>query len=141
MKPEFHIIVKALVCGDRHWTNKAIIMKVLKEHGITQIIVGGASGADTIAEECAKKIKTIWGYPLVVWKYMADWKKYGRAAGPIRNKQMLEMGKPQIVFAFHDDIESSKGTKNMIMQANKEDIPVHLYSSNGEVRYCFTISK
>ena len=49
-----------------------------------------------------------------VLSYPAEWNKFGRAAGPMRNKRMLIDGKPDMVFAFHDDIENSKGTANMI---------------------------
>lgn len=45
---------------------------------------------------------------------------------PIRNKQMLDEGKPDLVLAFHTDIENSKGTKNMIYQAKKRGIKVIL---------------
>ena len=58
--------------------------------------------------------------------FPADWKKYGRAAGPIRNKQMLNEGKPDLVLAFHTNIENSKGTKSMIQIAKKSEIKIIL---------------
>jgi len=53
----------------------------------------------------------------------ADWTRYGRAAGPIRNRLMLEY-KPFIVAAFHEDIKSSKGTKNTVVTALEMDLVV-----------------
>lgn len=41
-------------------------------------------------------------------RFPAKWNEHGKAAGPIRNQQMLTEGKPDVVFAFHDDIASSK---------------------------------
>ena len=58
------------------------------------IISGGARGADTLAVEWA-----VMNY-CQVDIYMADWKQYGRRAGPIRNQQMLDEGKPDLVVAF-----------------------------------------
>ena len=43
----------------------------------------------------------------------ADWKKYGKSAGPIRNREMLKMD-PDIVLIFHDDPKNSKGTKDCV---------------------------
>ena len=54
---------------------------------------------------------------LLLEVYPAEWKKYGKAAGPIRNKQMVE--KADIVIAFV--CERAKGTKNLIAQAKKLD--------------------
>jgi hypothetical protein len=51
--------------------------------------------------------------------YPADWKKYKRAAGYIRNKQMLD-AKPDLVIAF----PGRNGTRNMVDQAFEADIPI-----------------
>ena len=54
-----------------------------------------------------------------------------RAAGPIRNQRMLVEGKPDLVIAFHDDLESSRGTKDMIKRSLKAGIRVWHYSHTG----------
>ena len=78
------------------------------------IISGHALGADSLDERYAQergfKIET----------YPADWKKYGRAAGPIRNEQMANIANALI--AFWDG--KSKGTKNMINLAKKKGLQV-----------------
>jgi len=61
----------------------------------------------------------------VIW-FPADWEKYGRAAGPIRNKQMIMEGKPDLVVAFHNNISKSRGTKNMVTQARRHGIRVQM---------------
>jgi hypothetical protein len=58
--------------------------------------------------------------------FPADWDKYGKAAGPIRNKQMLDEGKPQAVIAFSYDLARSRGTANMVAQARDAGLPVWL---------------
>jgi hypothetical protein len=79
----------------------------------TTIIEGGATGADTIA----KSIAEFYGFK--VNEYRANWNKYGRAAGPIRNQEMLDKEEPGIVVAFmkYSNAESSRGTKDMIKRA------------------------
>ena len=86
----------------------------------TVIIEGEAPGADTIAREEADKIG------LVVEKYRAKWNLYGRGAGIIRNTEMRKVGKPDKVVAFHNDIGSSKGTKNMIKQSKAAGITCNI---------------
>jgi hypothetical protein len=63
-------------------------------------------GADTLAGIIAEQIG------LQVEVYPADWNRHGQAAGPIRNQQMLDQGRPDIVLAFHANISQSKGTKD-----------------------------
>ena len=114
---------KLLICGDRNWTDKERIREIILGHrGIHEdlvIIEGEARGADSLARDCAKEL----GIPIE--SYPADWAQYGRVAGPIRNQQMLE-AKPNVVNAFHDDIEKSKGTKDMVKRAEKAGIPTYV---------------
>lgn len=107
--------MRILVCGSRDWTNRALLSTVLdtvKHREIIEVIIEGeATGADTMAREWAED------NGILVKKFPADWDRYGKAAGPIRNKQMLVEGKPDLVLAFTLDLASSRGTKNMVMQA------------------------
>jgi hypothetical protein len=113
--------LRVLMCGDRNWTDREVIEKVIEVYQPEIVIEGEARGADTISREVAeaKGIK--------VEKYPADWDKNGKGAGPIRNLQMLVQGKPDIVLAFHSKLSESKGTLNMIMQSIQRDIPVVLF--------------
>lgn len=74
-----------IVCGSRAWTDEDPIRTAIEAivPG-TVVITGGASGADSIAHACAKAA----GLPTRVW--CADWARYGRAAGPRRNRLMLD---------------------------------------------------
>lgn len=118
--------LRVLICGDREWTNynliKDVIVKVTKKYGpIECIIEGECRGADIMAKEAAKEL----GIPFE--PYPADWNKYRRKigknpAGMIRNAQMLKEGKPNLVIGFHNNIEKSRGTKNMLELAKKAEI-------------------
>lgn len=77
---------------------------------ITTIISGACRGADRLAVMWAKSV----GVP--VEEYPANWGRYGKAAGPIRNLQMLKDGKPDLVVAF----SGGHGTLHM-MNAEKGD--------------------
>jgi hypothetical protein len=107
--------MKILVCGGRYYNNANFMNATLNGFGhISEIIEGGASGADSLANIYAD----LHGIP--VNQFKADWKKHGRAAGPIRNKQMLEESHPDLVVAF----EGGKGTANMINQARSLGVTV-----------------
>ena len=113
--------MRVLVCGGRDFNDSNLLYDTLSDlhrrTPITMIIEGGASGADTLAH--------CWGKDFSQVKtFKADWDKYGRSAGPIRNKQMLDEGKPDLVVYFHLDLDSSKGTKDMVTRATKAGIPV-----------------
>jgi len=113
--------MKILVCGSRTYNNRnPNLQKVLDLFSITEndtIISGGAQGADYYAEEYAKRNKC----RLEVFK--AYWNKYGKKAGYIRNKKMIDQ-EPDMVIAFWDGI--SKGTKNTINLAKEKRIPTFI---------------
>lgn len=110
--------MRVLICGDRGWTDEAPILGFLQTLNPTKdiIIEGGARGADRIAGLAAAKL----GF--TYYEFPAQWRQFGKAAGPIRNEQMLAEGKPDLVVAFHDDIEQSKGTKHMLKIAKKAGV-------------------
>ena len=81
------------------------------------LITGGSRGiGKAIVEKFAKEN----GFP--IRRYLPNWKEYGKAAGPIRNKQMVDLCHK--VICFWDG--KSKGTKSMIECAKKLDKPVKI---------------
>lgn len=104
--------MKIIICGDRNWTNFKVIEDfILTLSKDTVIIEGDCRGADKISGYLARK------HELEVISVPAKWELYGLAAGPIRNQEMLDTYKPNLVVAFHNHIETSKGTKDMIEKA------------------------
>jgi hypothetical protein len=108
---------KIIFCGDRNWDDEKPIRAALEEliPEETIIINGGARGADKLAGRIAKEM----GFDVI--EVPANWEKYGKAAGPIRNREMLELN-PTLVIAFHKNIEESKGTKNMLKIAKEAGV-------------------
>jgi hypothetical protein len=113
--------MKVLVCGSRFYTHYSRILQYVRGLEDAVIIAGGARGADTLAVKAAKAC----GFTFR--EYPANWAKYGKKAGPIRNQTMLDMESPDIVVAFHEDIDSSKGTKDMVSRARKSGVPVLIF--------------
>mgnify|MGYP001568082413 CR=1 FL=1 len=111
--------MNVLICGDRDWWEMMPIVRVidLLPEG-TIVVHGAARGADRIAG----KIASAGGFAIL--SFPADWARYHKGAGPIRNQQMLDEGKPDLVIYFHHDLEDSKGTKNMVTIARKAGISV-----------------
>ncbi len=115
--------MKLLVCGDRNFDNWKLLNEEMDKIMLScqigeslTIIEGEAKGADFLARVWA----IYYGHPFVA--FPADWNKYGKGAGPIRNKQMLDEGKPDKVLAFLK--KGSVGTANMIKQAKDAGVPV-----------------
>ena len=118
--------MKILVTGDRNYTNIERIHEVLSSYPQDTILVhGGAKGADSIAHVIAEELG--WPAPRV---YKALWSKYGKAAGPIRNREMFDTEQPDRVLAFHDDYKNSKGTKDMVGYAGGKGCPCGIYDKN-----------
>lgn len=101
--------MKVIIAGTRTIKDAALLEKAIEESGfaITHVIHGGAKGVDTLAAQwaSAKRIPTS--------VYLADWTGYGKAAGPIRNGDMLKEA-DALVAVWNGE---SPGTANMIRQA------------------------
>ena len=113
--------MRLLVCGDRNWADLAMIQQRVAELYPQVVIHGCARGADSLAGLAARNLR------IPVVEFPAQWQTYGRAAGMIRNQQMLIEGKPDYVLAFHDRLETSRGTADMVQRARAKGIPVSVY--------------
>lgn len=105
-----------IIAGCRDFNDYSVVEKEVMDFigkviGKTEIeiISGGATGADTLGERFAKE------HNLSLKIVPADWKTYGRSAGPRRNEQMARMAGTLV--AFWDG--KSRGTKNMVDTAKK----------------------
>lgn len=112
--------MRILFCGDRNWTDREKIARAFDVYKPTVVIEGEARGADRLCRNEALS------RGIHVEVYPALWTRYGRAAGPIRNTQMLDEGHPDAVVAFHSNISQSKGTADMIRQAEARGITTYL---------------
>jgi hypothetical protein len=123
--------MKLIVAGSRTFDDYVLLRKQIKQwlasliiahkftgdykeglFEITEIVSGCARGADRLGELYAKRRK------IPIKKFPADWKKYGKRAGFLRNLEMAEYA--DAVILFWDG--KSKGTKNMIEIAGSKDM-------------------
>lgn len=90
---------------------RTIVIQNMRGDRVSEIISGGAKGIDTMAERLAKEFKV----PMKI--FPAQWDKYGKAAGPIRNKDIIDSCDECI--AFPD--QASRGTINSIKLAARQE--------------------
>lgn len=125
--------IRIIVAGSRTCSDYKLISKVLSEYVKTcidngihpEFVSGGCRGVDTIAEMFCKQNN----YPKKVFK--ADWERYGKRAGYLRNKQMADYAAETggILIAFWDG--ESRGTKMMIKLAKMSGLCVKVFTTGG----------
>lgn len=112
---------RLIIAGSRNFNDFALLSQQVTQYihecdftmNNLEIVSGGARGADTLGERYAKE------HSLPFFRCEAEWDKYGRAAGPIRNEKMAKYATHLIAFLGNN----SRGTQNMINQAKKIGIP------------------
>ena len=113
--------MRVLVTGSRNWTDATVISRALSsiptDEQIT-VVHGGAKGADSLAGQFAQHL----GYSVEV--HEADWDTYGKRAGYIRNKKMVDLG-ADLCLAFIKN--NSKGATICLDLADKAGIPTKVW--------------
>lgn len=120
--------IRIIVAGSRNFDNYDLLSSELTKYIASYevvIVSGTAKGADRLGERFA----TDNGFE--IRRFPADWNKYGKSAGVIRNREMADYASKGngILFAFWDG--KSKGTEHMITIANKCDLEVHVVKYRG----------
>ena len=115
-KKEYRLVVAGSRDFDDYALLSAALDKLLAGKTNITIVSGTARGADRLGERYAAE------HNLRIERFPAEWEKYHKGAGPIRNMKMVQSADAVIVFW---DNESS-GTKNIIECARKQDIPYRI---------------
>ena len=118
--------LRVIVTGSRDWWDEdklwSTLWEVYNDHEADKmtIVHGGCpTGADDMAEQWA-----VLHAPEVASEvHKADWEEWGRAAGPIRNRKMVELG-ADLVLAF--PLADSRGTYNCIEAAEAAGLEVRI---------------
>jgi hypothetical protein len=118
--------MKVAVTGGRSFSAREVVYLALsranKRERITFVLHGACpSGVDAHAAAWAMDH----GVEHSVRTYAADWDKYGKAAGPIRNREMLTTEKPDLVLVF----PGGRGTRDCELQARKLGLNVELVAT------------
>lgn len=127
--------LRIIIAGSRDFNDykllKTSIRDILKNISLDdinkiKIISGTARGADQLGERFAKQFK------LEVVKFPADWNRFGKRAGYIRNEEMAKYSVKDdnygMLVAFWDG--KSRGTKHMIDLAKKHGVESHVVRFN-----------
>ena len=106
-----------LVCGGRDFRDWDRVCRTLDRLDPKPLVIvhGAAAGADTLADKWAHLRQ------IAVHPHAANWRELGKAAGPIRNQEMLDLEKPHFVIAF----PGGRGTADLCCRAREMGIPVH----------------
>jgi hypothetical protein len=129
-----------LLTGDREWDDVPTVVRALRELAPgDRVLVGDdgitrphgrtrGEGLDSIAY----RVALTWVDGLRVDPpYVANWTKLGLNAGPIRNRTMLDQ-RPDEVWAFHDDLANSRGTRDCVNEALRRGIRVRYFHTGGD---------
>ena len=116
--------MKLIIAGSRAFTDYQLLCQVLapERHHITQVITGGARGADQLGYRWA------WKHQVKHQLFRADWERFGKAAGVRRNYQMAQAG--DLLIVFWDG--HSAGTQHMISCMQQLGKPVVVIRTDGQ---------
>lgn len=112
--------MKTIIAGTRNLTDLRYVPEAVKRSGfeISEVVYGCQRGIDTLARRWAEEQ----GIPTK--PFPPDWDKFGRAAGPIRNRKMAEYS--EALIAIWDG--KSRGTSDMIRVAREKGLKVKVYT-------------
>lgn len=125
---------RIIICGGRHFNDyeamKEKVDRVLASLGMEksqiEIVSGHCVGADQLGEQYAED------HQVKCSVFPAEWKKYGRSAGPIRNTQMIQYASESdrpVVIAFVSP--RSRGTKDTVQKAKRAGMEVFVFEYGG----------
>ena len=112
--------MKVIIAGSRTATYQNVLDALTNCHfscDATEIVSGTAGGADTHGEAVARTMN------IPIKRFPAQWATHGKAAGPIRNAEMASYA--DALIAVWDG--KSRGTKNMIENAQKNNLLVYVH--------------
>jgi len=117
---------RVIICGGRNFADKARAFswldKINARYAISEVIEGGAAGADRIGRMWAKE------RGVRCTTVNAEWDKYGKRAGYLRNKRMRDEFAPDAVIALPGGV----GTQMMIGLAREAGLKVFTATHTGD---------
>lgn len=115
--------MKTIIAGSRTINDMGLLEQVIKDSGfhISEVVCGGARGVDSLGKKWAEE------YGKYCALFLAQWDKFGKRAGYIRNAQMADYADAVII--LWDG--RSKGTKHMIEQAEKKKLKYYVHIEQG----------
>lgn len=111
--------MKVIIAGSRAFTDAGLVERAIRASGfrIEQVVSGAGDGIDTLGERWAERNN------ISVQKFPADWRGFGRSAGPRRNLQMAQYANALIAIPGPDSV----GTLDMISKATARGLRVYIH--------------
>ena len=117
--------IRVIVTGSRDLTPdaydtiKATLQRELADLDPAKVTIvhGAAKGADRLAAQAARELG------MRTEGHRADWDTHGKAAGPLRNRQMLDSGAQRVIAFVDKPLDQSRGTADMVDRARNAAIP------------------
>jgi hypothetical protein len=111
-------MMKVIVAGSRDINDLGLVRRAMQDSGfdITEVVSGKARGVDSLGETAAVLDR------IPVKEFPADWAKYKRRAGPLRNIQMGDYAEALVAIRLN----GSRGTTHMIEYMRKLGKPVYV---------------
>lgn len=128
---------RILVTGSRTWEDATLIGKqliqarqdMITEPGeIVMVVHGGARGADLMAERFVRQHPELFEQEV----HAADWNRFGKRAGFLRNAYMVNLG-ADVCLAFIRD--ESPGATMCARLAREAGIPTVTFTNTGVTRH------
>lgn len=120
--------MKILVTGSREFTDRECVYKALYDEVLgsevptdVEVIHGGARGADTIADEAARRL----GLPVRVFEPPYD--RFGPEVAPMIRNSWLVGERPDVCLAFYSKQARNAGTRDCVAKCRAARIPVREY--------------
>lgn len=111
---------RVIIAGSRNFNDFELLEKkmlhFLQNQKNVVVLCGGARGADDLGRQFAEK------HGFAVEMFPADWKKFGKRAGVLRNREMARTASGCVVFWDGQ----SKGSANMIEEAKRAGVPLRI---------------
>jgi hypothetical protein len=112
-------IMKTIIAGSRDIKDYHYLVGCMYQvpwlSRISEVVSGGALGVDRLGERWAAEN----GKPVKV--FPADWEKYGKNSGPIRNQEMAEYA-DALILLWWGDPRKSPGSFDMLRKAKAEGL-------------------
>ncbi len=123
--------MKVIIAGSRSMPiqgSQYLIDQAVRKanYQITEVVSGNAGGADTWGEVYAHRNH------LQLIRFRADWERYGRHAGTLRNIQMGDYADAAIIFIYNH----SRGSEHMLAYMKHLKKP-YLSVFDGQIDYAF----
>lgn len=117
---------RVAVVGSRDFPSPLLVSEFVRSLPSGCVVVSGGSGVVDLEAAASARARG-----LEVEEFLADWKSFGRSAGPLRNRALVSSGLSFLVCFLSDPSSPSRGSASAVREARKAGVPVFLFGPEG----------